>query len=71
MIPQVQVSEATNFAKQWTFKGLAIPLDEASVQFATDFANVCLKSFVEFCAQQAQAAFQKAQEAAKPKVAIE
>lgn len=35
------------FARKWTHKGIAIFLDDAHKQFAVDFANVIVSSFVE------------------------
>lgn len=54
---------AANFAKQWTHKGVAIFMDETHYQFAADFTNVIITSFIE----QKQ---REAREAAKPKVVL-
>ena len=63
MIKVANKEMAANFAKQWTHKGVAIFMDEAHHQFAADFANIIITSFVEQKTRQAQ-------EAAKPKVVI-
>lgn len=64
MQPNFRVApiEAQKFARVWTHNGLAIPLDIEHFQFATDFANVVLNSFVQDCnlkAQQRAAAKEK------------
>jgi hypothetical protein len=38
---------AANFAKRWTHKGVAIFMDDTHHQFAADFANIVITSFVE------------------------
>jgi hypothetical protein len=52
---------ADNFSKVWTYGKVAIFLDDVHKQFATDFANMIIPSFIE--SQQRAAAA-----AAKPKV---
>jgi hypothetical protein len=54
--PQFKVnkSEADAFAKVWNYKGIAIHLDDASIQFATDFSNVVLRNFIGMCQAQAE-----------------
>lgn len=66
MMPQmrVEVKDTKGFAQQWNYKGVALVLDDYVLQFATDWANIVLKSFVQQC-QEAAAA-----EAAKKKVII-
>ena len=51
------------FAKEWKYKGILHVIDDIHKQFAIDFANVIVTSFVE---QQ----LKKQQEAAKPKVVL-
>lgn len=46
--------ETETFAGVWTSNGMAVILDETTIDFATDFANIVLVSFIEL--QQAQAA---------------
>ena len=62
-IPQVSRAEAKRFSKSWSHNGVALVIDNAYCQFATDFSNVVLRSYVQSLVQQ-QA------EAAKPKVKI-
>lgn len=38
---------AANFAKQWTHKGVAIFMDDTHHQFAADFTNIIITSFIE------------------------
>jgi hypothetical protein len=45
-IPQVGNNVTQEFSKIWTLNGVAITLDNTSIQFATDFANEILKQFV-------------------------
>lgn len=56
-------ADAKKFGQVWTHKGIAIFMDDAHYQFAADFANIVLKSFVED-------AQRRAAEAAKPKVVL-
>lgn len=46
-MPEVPKTEAQNFSRVWKNPaGLTMILDDTTVQFATDFANVVLRSFV-------------------------
>jgi hypothetical protein len=47
MIPKVDRKQVEGFAKVWTYKGVALILNDAHIQFAADFANVMLQSFVQ------------------------
>ncbi len=38
---------AANFSKQWTHNGVAIFMDATHHQFAADFCNVIITSFIE------------------------
>lgn len=51
---QVQRVEAENFGKIWTYRGISVPLTEADYQFATDFANVVLRNFINMCQESAK-----------------
>jgi hypothetical protein len=62
-IPAVSREEAKRFSKAWSHNGVALVIDDPLCQFAADFANVVLKSFVQSFMQQQQAN-------AKPKVQI-
>lgn len=59
--------EAESFARVWTRNGIAIPLSLASVDFATDFANIVLNNFITMCEQKAT----KAKQAAARKMVLE
>ena len=61
-IPQVDRKSVEDFSKIWTYNGVTILLNEMHVQFAQDFANQTLRSFVHTVAAQ-QAAAIKAQQA--------
>ena len=52
----VDVAEAHNFHKVWTYKGVAIPLPPEAAYLCRDFANVVLKNFIDMCQKQAQEA---------------
>ena len=52
----VDVAEAHNFHKVWTYRGLSIPISLEAEHFAKDFANVVLKNFIDTCQKQAQEA---------------
>jgi hypothetical protein len=60
---KVETKEAQKFAEQWNIGGIYTILPPEAIQFATDFANVALNSFIAMCKSQAQA--EAAQQAAK------
>jgi hypothetical protein len=68
---KVSLDDAKNFAKVWTYNGIAMPLDGIHCQFATDYANVAIRSFIEYMTAQAKARAQAAEEAARPKITLE
>lgn len=45
-VPQVTFKDAEGFSKAWNKGGIAILLDKTAIEFARDFANIVLKSFV-------------------------
>jgi hypothetical protein len=45
LVPSVNKDEAKKFSNVWNYNGVAVPLDNVALTFATDFANVVLKSF--------------------------
>ena len=47
MVPTLPRDEAERFSRVWTFNGVAVTMDNASLQFATDFANTAIRSFVQ------------------------
>lgn len=64
--PRVSPGDVQNFARAWDLKGIKMILDNTSLQFATDFANTALRSYVDTLienAQKLQAAKAKAQAA--------
>ncbi len=61
-IPQVPEGEAAKFSQVWNHNGVNVIIDPVALKFATDFANVCLRSvFAEMIhrAQQMQRAQQE------------
>lgn len=59
-VPKVNKEEAKKFSQIWTNNGVAMVMTDVHYQFASDFANVCLQSFVRGLTQQ-----QSVEEAAK------
>lgn len=57
----VTKDDAKNFGKVWTHKGVAIFMDDSHHQFAADFANIAIKSFVEDAQRQAAEAAKRKQ----------
>lgn len=68
---RVTTDEAKKFASVWNYKGLAMPLDDVHHEYAKDFANVVLRSFVEQMIAQTKAAKEKAAAEAASKVSLE
>lgn len=54
---KVQRKEVENFSKVWRSKGGIVgTLNEHAIDFATDFANIVLRNFIDMCKQNVQAA---------------
>lgn len=47
MALQVTVDQTCDFAERWRYNGIFVSLPPAALQFATDWANIVLTSFVE------------------------
>ena len=47
MALQVTVDQTMDFAEQWRMGGVFVALPPAAIQFACDWANIVLTSFVE------------------------
>lgn len=45
--PQVTKQTVIGFGKAWDRGGIKMILDDTSIQFAMDFANVCMRSYVD------------------------
>lgn len=45
--PIIKKEQTAAFAKAWDRSGIKMILDDTSVQFATDWANIVLKSYVD------------------------
>ena len=59
---QVTREETRKASKHWkTPSGVLLILDDTHIAFATDWANLVLKNFVQMCAEQAAAAMKAAQ----------
>lgn len=63
---KVDPADAVEFSKVWKFKGLSMPLSDVHTQFATDFANIAIRSFIEFTMAQAKQRAEDAARAAAP-----
>jgi len=54
--PGVTLEQTAAFAKAWDKSGLKILLDKTSIEFAHDWANIVLKSYVDDMVAKAKAA---------------
>jgi hypothetical protein len=45
--PKVEVAAAQGFGKVWHHNGIGIILADSHYKFATDFANVVLRNFID------------------------
>lgn len=45
--PRVGPADAKSFGKVWDSGGIKIILDDVHFKFATDFANIALRSFID------------------------
>jgi|GEM_PF-1847540 len=70
-IPQIDVNETKRFSQAWDSNGIAIVFDDVHLKFATDFANVCLRSAFTMIAQAAMAKAQQNKPEEKKAVIIE
>lgn len=59
---KVNRAEAVKFAQIWNHRGISVPMQDVHVDFATDFANVVLRNFIDMCKQQAAALAKAIQE---------
>lgn len=53
--PKVVPTDVQGFARAWDFRGLKMILDRTSLQFAVDFANTVLRSYVDDLVAKAKA----------------
>lgn len=67
---KVAPGDVDNFAKVWTHQGLFFPMNDMSRQFASDFANVAIRSFIDYTVEQARAKAEAAKAAATPKIIL-
>jgi len=59
--PQVTKESTRAFSNAWDQKGIKIIIDDVHLQFATDWANICLKGYAELMAKQAYVQLMEAQ----------
>ena len=68
---QVTREETRKASKHWkTPSGVLLILDDTHIAFATDWANLVLKNFVQMCAEQAAAQIKAARAARAAKSAV-
>ncbi len=67
---KVAPGDVDNFAKVWTHKGLYFSMNDMSRQFATDFANVAIRSFIDYTVEQARARAVEANKKAAPLITL-
>ena len=67
---RVSIEETKKFSQVWNHKGISIPMQEPHLQFATDYANVVLSSFIEDCQRTAAERAKKQAEAEEPKISL-
>lgn len=63
--PKVVPNDVHGFARAWDMRGLKMILDNTSLQFAVDFANTVLRSYVDDLVQKAKAG-QKLKQSVEP-----
>jgi hypothetical protein len=61
---QVTIDQTCDFAEKWRMNGIFVSLPPAAIQFATDWANIVLTSFVEEQIKRIQAKKEAAAKAA-------
>jgi hypothetical protein len=66
---KIEKAEVEKFAQIWNKSGVHIILPQEAIEFATDFANVAINSFIGMC--QAQAAEEAAKRINKKPLIIE
>lgn len=68
---KIERKEAESFSRQWNKGGITILLSPEAIDFATDFANVAIRSFIALCQQDAAQQAAQAAERQKPKLILE
>jgi hypothetical protein len=56
LVPQISKEETKRFAEQWRYNSLCVPMDDAALQFASDWANTVLRSVVPLIMKSAMTA---------------
>jgi hypothetical protein len=70
-IPKIDTDKTCDFAEHWRTKdGLFVALTPDAIQFATDWANICMISVAEFIASRVKAAQEKKNAANAAKVTL-
>lgn len=64
-VPQVSLQEVERFSQAWNKNGISLLLDNNAKEFARDFANVVLRSFVVEQYQRAALMLEAAEKAQK------
>ena len=64
MALQVTLDQTCDFAERWRYNDIFVSLPHAAIQFATDWANIVLTSFIEEQVKRIQAKKEAAAKAA-------
>ena len=73
---EITTDQTCDFAEHWRYKApgqnaaLFVAMEPHHIQFATDWANICVISFMEFIAARQAQKKAAAEEAAKPKITL-
>ena len=70
IVPQVTTDQTCNFAEVWKYNGIFVQQSPANIQFATDWANIVMASFIEKQVATVMAKRAAAEESAKPKIIL-
>jgi hypothetical protein len=70
-IPKIDTDKTCDFAEHWRTKdGLFVALTPDAIQFATDWANICMISIAEEIARRVRAAQEKKAQADAAKIVV-
>lgn len=58
---KVNKEETQKFSQVWNYNGVYTPVTDVQIQFATDWANIVLRNFIQQCQADVAAATKKAE----------
>jgi hypothetical protein len=70
IVPQVTTDQTCDFAEKWRMGGVYVQLPPAAIQFATDWANIVMASWIEQQVKKLQAKRAAEEAAAAPKIVL-